>query len=670
MTGQEYAWNAPISVSKAYQDEQGKMHVVAVASDDTVDLQRDQMTDEALDKMASQVASGIPLLDNHKATFEFGRTCNGYVQTGTAPDGKPARQLFVDVELDGEYPEARSLYKEVLAGKCKKQLSIGGKLNTKNRNAAAVEMTAKGLVRKLKDLELDHIACTRPAGAANPNTGFVEAIMKSLDEEDALAPLEQEAQELFEKTIEETEEIAKGKDVDDAEVAVSFLSRIGRKLRGKGANVMGSTVNKQEEFDELVEEEEETTTPVENGEMDEDMSGASSPGDEEEYVTDDELAAQMEEAGDEMNFEEVDMAVDPDQEYYEEDIDSDLMEDQSENAGAEAAAANEDMAAMAVEEEAAPADELPPEEGEEDVEIDVEAGGDEYLEEDSEEYMDELTPEEEEAAKSLMAKRRSKRLAKAKSQPSRRSDLDDAEDVLREIALLLRKSAFAKSIKKRRQNEREAVPAIRTALHDVRYLLAKQAMDDGITGAVGALASEVVEGGAYAPREGAGPKGEKDDKASGETAIGDEGVTDARNQPVYGEAAGGVDAPTGDVKTQFEETLTGISQLPQTSETAEFGKSLEKSKQETLQQTSDMLLKAVESITQSTQAQNEQLMKAIQEQNARIERLEGMGGVSQGGPRGTKDDILNKSKKDVGGGDGSVWGGLLTGASKQATSHY
>jgi hypothetical protein len=166
---------------KAWQDDKGKMHVRAVASDDRIDLQRDRMSQKALEKMAKSAKDGVPFLETHRSVFEFGRTVGGEILE-REQDGKKVRQLVVDVELDGDYPQARKLFKEVAAGNCKRQLSIGGKLNLKNREAVSIEMTQNGLARTINDLDLDHIASTREKQAANPRTSFVEAISKALDD--------------------------------------------------------------------------------------------------------------------------------------------------------------------------------------------------------------------------------------------------------------------------------------------------------------------------------------------------------------------------------------------------------------------------------------------------------------------------------------------------------
>lgn len=171
---------------KAWQDDKGKMFVRAVASDDRLDLQRDRMGNNALQKMVDAAKRGVPFLETHRSVFEFGKTVGGEIKE-KEDSGKKVRQFVVDVELDGDFPQARKLFKEIASGTCKKQLSIGGKLNLKNRDAVSVEMTPSGLARTINDLELDHIASTRENQAANPRTSFTEAIAKALDDAETLA---------------------------------------------------------------------------------------------------------------------------------------------------------------------------------------------------------------------------------------------------------------------------------------------------------------------------------------------------------------------------------------------------------------------------------------------------------------------------------------------------
>jgi hypothetical protein len=203
---------------KAWQDEKtGRMIVRAVASDDRLDLQRDRMGAAALQKMVDAAKKGVPFLETHRSVFEFGRTVDGAVKE-FEDGGKKIRQFIVDVELDGDFPQARKLFKEIANGDCKRQLSIGGKLNLKNKEAVAVEMTSSGLARTINDLDLDHIASTREKQAANPRTSFTEAVSKAIEDAELLAKDESaphnapvlELSEDAKKGLQILEEIGKG----------------------------------------------------------------------------------------------------------------------------------------------------------------------------------------------------------------------------------------------------------------------------------------------------------------------------------------------------------------------------------------------------------------------------------------------------------------------------
>lgn len=203
---------------KAWQDEKtGKMLVRAVASDDRLDLQRDRMGNHALQKMVEAARKGVPFFETHRSVFEFGHTVDGAI-TEKDEGGKKVRQFVVDVELDGDFPQARKLFKEVAGGVCKRQLSIGGKLNLKNRDAVSVEMTPSGLARTINDLELDHIASTRENQAANPRTSFTEAVAKAIEDAEGLA-----------KSGEPDQNVSRLELSEDAKKGLRILEEIGKK---------------------------------------------------------------------------------------------------------------------------------------------------------------------------------------------------------------------------------------------------------------------------------------------------------------------------------------------------------------------------------------------------------------------------------------------------------
>lgn len=211
---------------KAWQDEKGKMFVRAIASDDKLDLQRDRMGIKALQKMVAAAKAGVPLLETHRSVFEFGKTVGGELKE-MEEGGRKFHQFAVELELDGDFPQGRKLFKEIASGSCKKQLSIGGKLNLKNRDAVSVEMTASGLARTINDLELDHIASTRENQAANPRTSFTEAVSKALDDAEALAKGTSAVENVPQMTLS-----------DDLKKGLQVLAEIG--LKGIGGMLMKS----------------------------------------------------------------------------------------------------------------------------------------------------------------------------------------------------------------------------------------------------------------------------------------------------------------------------------------------------------------------------------------------------------------------------------------------
>lgn len=614
-------WEATTTITKAYQDKSGKMHVVAVASDDGIDLQRDQMSSLALDKMAQQVSSGIPLLDNHKSTFEFGRTIGGQITTKDV-DGSPIRQLVVDVELNADYPQSRQLFKDVKAGNCDKQLSIGGKLNLKNSEAITVQMTSKGLVRKINDVELDHIACTRYKQAANPRTGFVHAILKSVDDADMWSKFTKEdAEEDDTSTTETTESVISDTDVEkDAKAGLGLLSAIGKILRRNGGAEMKRKLNKEG----LPEGD---TWPMDDGAI----------ANEE----DDSSAGFDEDIGDGMG-EEVSLEAGLD----------DVMEDPDAGLG-------DDIVADGGEDQMAPITE-------EELELSVE-GDDEMPEEidlDAEEFAEDdddfgFSPEEEIAAKTLMAARRRRMIKEQEAEES-----ESEEVIIRDISFLLgAKAKISKRLRgKRGYNAEKQV--IKAALHNIRYLLSKQIQKSNIGGVVAEMAQQVVGEGTFAPNSesAAGPNKIDDDTATGDAGFGTNSVTDSRtmadprSKPV-------IDAPKGSsIASQASATVSSVSGLPQSDDTAEFGKSMDAFFEKSMKATGNMILKSVDKIVKSQNESLGQISKALSSMEQRISKVERAGGVRHSGPRGNDDTVI-KSKK----GDTGNFNGMFMGAANQAT---
>lgn len=185
-TNEKHGFKFNVPLVKAYKDTKGKMRVVGQVSDNLQDVQGDSMSVTAIRSMSRQAKErGLPLLDNHRATFGFGHTADASIHE----DGETKSLLF-DFELDDSWPQSHALFREVTAaqtaGKAPdSQLSIGGRINMDNPNAVSWKKTPNGgLSRIVNDIELDHVATTRKGMAANERTGFVSAVIKALDDDE------------------------------------------------------------------------------------------------------------------------------------------------------------------------------------------------------------------------------------------------------------------------------------------------------------------------------------------------------------------------------------------------------------------------------------------------------------------------------------------------------
>ena len=151
------------TLEKAFKDEQGDLFITAVASDTKMDFHRDRMSLKALKLMKEQAKKGLPIIDNHRSTFEFGRTVDAKIINL----GK-SQQLVITIKLDKRFPESAVIWDEVQSGKSHRQLSIGGMINFDNEKAVEFEEGEDGgMVRVINDIVLEHIAATRKSMAAN-----------------------------------------------------------------------------------------------------------------------------------------------------------------------------------------------------------------------------------------------------------------------------------------------------------------------------------------------------------------------------------------------------------------------------------------------------------------------------------------------------------------------
>ena len=85
-----------LEITKAYKDDAGQMHVLAVASDTGVDLHEDRFSKTALDGMVTRLRSGeVALLPSHHSAFEIGKLvlecCANFVNERCMPRDQHAR---------------------------------------------------------------------------------------------------------------------------------------------------------------------------------------------------------------------------------------------------------------------------------------------------------------------------------------------------------------------------------------------------------------------------------------------------------------------------------------------------------------------------------------------------------------------------------------------------
>lgn len=159
----------PISFAKAYY--KGKDRYIAVkASGLKVDRQLERMMPSAIEDMVAACKSGkVDLLDNHFSSFEMGKSTDAEVNE----DG----EMTVEFKLNDTHPNVDQLYKEIEAGDCKRQASVGGNVT---ESKFEYDRDLGKAVKQLHHVDLDHIAVTREGHSAYPDAQFTAAIAKQV----------------------------------------------------------------------------------------------------------------------------------------------------------------------------------------------------------------------------------------------------------------------------------------------------------------------------------------------------------------------------------------------------------------------------------------------------------------------------------------------------------
>ncbi|HEC65198.1 MAG TPA: hypothetical protein ENI23_07890 [bacterium] len=241
----EVRWSFNAVITKAFKDENGKMHVKAIASDNLEDKHGDRMSTGAIVSMAKQAnKNATPILPSHHDAFSIGK-----VFEAKAIHKKTRVQFFLDAVLDEDMPQSEKLFKSIKKGKKDFQLSIGGFINLDNEKAIEFEEGKNGhIIRVINDLKLDHIAVTRKDMAANPRTGFRGALIKSL--ETSLLELKEDGDN---KKMAKKDKNVDKKDEDDKDV---------KNENKKDEDKKDEDINKDENNDDETSNEEKLSSVV------------------------------------------------------------------------------------------------------------------------------------------------------------------------------------------------------------------------------------------------------------------------------------------------------------------------------------------------------------------------------------------------------------------------
>ena len=176
----------PVKATKAYVDDAGMKHVVAIASDTGLDWYLERFAEMAIDDMvmysrqrkANKPEEGlVDLRETHWDTFGIGFADDGEKVVSEKTDLHSYR---VDLALKPNVWQADELYNDVKRGVVDKQLSVGGYIPNWDTDYEVVRETFENdggeevevSVGVIKRFMLEHIAVTPPEGAANPRTEF------------------------------------------------------------------------------------------------------------------------------------------------------------------------------------------------------------------------------------------------------------------------------------------------------------------------------------------------------------------------------------------------------------------------------------------------------------------------------------------------------------------
>ena len=190
----------PVQITRAYREvtrdgTKGRPHVVAIASDNSIDSYEEYFAESALEDMVTyskmrkdtkKNEGVVELRETHNSTFAIGWAEDAWLERNSKSGNI---EYHVDIALKEEYPAANELYNDIKEGIVDKQLSVGGWVDWDSDEGAfefeeRLETNADGeeemiIVGRINRFILEHIATTLPGWAANSNTAFLSAVVKS-----------------------------------------------------------------------------------------------------------------------------------------------------------------------------------------------------------------------------------------------------------------------------------------------------------------------------------------------------------------------------------------------------------------------------------------------------------------------------------------------------------
>lgn len=172
----------------------GAPHIIGVASSDSLDSYGEYFSLSALSDMVEYAKTRkdrkeeglVDLRETHWDTFSMGTLFDGWLDKNAATD---RIEFYLDVELKEEDNHAMELFNNIIDGVEDKQMSVGGWIDWV-KGDDAFEWEEREFededgniitfwVGRINHFILEHVAVTLPGWAANDDTRFIDALLRT-----------------------------------------------------------------------------------------------------------------------------------------------------------------------------------------------------------------------------------------------------------------------------------------------------------------------------------------------------------------------------------------------------------------------------------------------------------------------------------------------------------